>query len=148
MLTGLAVNTAMLTVTSLTTTTTREYSPSGFRMNQHQKRAADGVFNYASAVLNDGLLLFELRDGIHEGNGERVIRCWKLMLLYWRYGGHTKYALEAVHLLGAVHATSTARVAHELTWCRSINKRGGAGNNLSVDLYMEHLNRTLKDYLH
>ncbi len=34
------------------------------------KAAPDGVFNYASAVLNDGLLMFELRDAIHEGDGE------------------------------------------------------------------------------
>ena len=55
------------------------------------------------------------------------------MMLYWRHAGHTKYALEAVHLLGAVNATATPRVAHELTWCRFVN-RGGVGNNLPVDL--------------
>ena len=33
-----------------------------------QKASPDGVFNYASAVLNDGLLLLELRDAIHEGD--------------------------------------------------------------------------------
>ena len=33
------------------------------------KKAPDGVFNHSSAVLNDGLLLLELRDGIHEGDG-------------------------------------------------------------------------------
>jgi hypothetical protein len=43
----------------------------------------DGVFNYASAVLNDGLLLMELRDAIHEGDGERILRCWKFMLPYF-----------------------------------------------------------------
>ena len=29
----------------------------------------DGVFNYASAVLNDGLLPLELRNAIYEGDG-------------------------------------------------------------------------------
>lgn len=113
-----------------------------------QKSAPDGIYNYACAVLNDGLLLLELRDAIHEGDGIRVLRCWKFMLLYWRYGGHTKYALEALYLLGAVNATATPRIAYELTWCRFVNTCGGAGNNIPVDLYMEHLNRTLKDYLH
>jgi len=112
-----------------------------------QKKAPDGVLNYASAVLNDGLLLLEVRDAIHEGDGPRLLRCWKLMMMYWRHGGHTKYALETLHLLGAIQATATPRVAHELMWCRFVNNRGGAGNNLPVDLYMEHLNRTLKDYL-
>lgn len=48
----------------------------------------DGVFNYASAVLNDGLLLMELRDAIHEGDGETILRTriakigLKMCLLY------------------------------------------------------------------
>ena len=40
-----------------------------------KQQAPDGVFNYASAILNDGLLLLELRDAIREGDGPRVIRC-------------------------------------------------------------------------
>lgn len=109
--------------------------------------APDGVFNYSSAVLNDGLLLLELRDAIREGDGIRVLRCWKFMLLYWRYGNHTKYCLEAFHLLASVNATATPRIAHEIIWCRFVNSRGGSGKNIPVDLFMEHLNRTVKDYL-
>ena len=112
-----------------------------------QKKVPDGIFNYSSAVLNDGLLLLELRDAIREGDGPRVIRCWKFMLLHWRHAKHTKYSLEALHLLAAINATATARIAHELIWCRFINTRGVPGGNMPVDLYMEHLNRTLKDYL-
>ena len=44
-------------------------------------------------VLNDGLLFLEVQDAIHEGDGPRLLHCWKLMMLYWRHGGHTKYAL-------------------------------------------------------
>ena len=47
-----------------------------------QKNVPDGVFNYASCVLNDGLLFLELRDAVHKGVGSRVIRCWKYMLLH------------------------------------------------------------------
>ena len=108
----------------------------------------DGILNYSSVVLNDGLLLLELRDAIREGDSVRVIRCWKFMLLYWRHAGHTKYCLEAFQLLACVNATAISRIAHEVTWCRFVNSRGGAGNNIPVDLYMEHINRTLKDYLH
>lgn len=39
------------------------------------------------------------------------------------------------------------RLAHELVWYRTVNSRGGAGSNIPADLYLEHLNRTLKDYL-
>ena len=112
-----------------------------------KKKVPDGVFNYASAILNDGLLLLELRDAIHEGDGPRVVRCWKFMLLHWRHAKHTKYSLEALHLIAAINATATERIAYELVWCRFINTRGVPGGNIPVDLYMEHLNRTLKDYL-
>lgn len=112
-----------------------------------KKRAPDGVFNCGSAVLNDGLLLLELRDAIREGDGPRVIRCWKFLLLYWRQANHTKYSLEALHLTAAINATATQRLSEELTWCRFVNIRGKARANIPVDLFMEHLNRTLKDYL-
>lgn len=68
-------------------------------------------------------------------------------MLYWWHGNHTKYSLEALHLVAAVNAIATPRIAHELTWCRVVNVRGGSGNNIPIDLLMEHLNRTLKDYL-
>ena len=32
-------------------------------------------------------------------------------------------------------------------WCRVINTRGGTGNNIPADLFLEHLNRTLKDFV-
>ena len=115
--------------------------------NYVKQKAPDGVFNYSSALLNDGLLLLELRDSIRRGDGPRDLRCWKFMLLYWRYAGHTKYSLEVIHLIGAIKATATPRLAHEITWCRFVSSRGGSGNNIPVDLYMEHLNRTLKDCL-
>ena len=63
------------------------------------------------------------------------------------YAGHTKYSLELIYLLGPVKATATPRLAHEITWCRFVNSRGGRGNNISVDLFMEHLKRTLNNYL-
>ncbi len=107
----------------------------------------DGVFNYASAVLNDGLIFLEFRDAIHEGDGPRIVRCWKFMLLYWHYKGHTKYAYEAVNLISAIEATASPRIVEELLWCRTVNPRGGPGNNIPVDLFLEHLNRTLKDCL-
>ena len=58
--------------------------------------AIDGVFNYASAVLNDGLLLLEFSDAIREGDGVRILHCWKAMLIYFQFGRHSNYAKEAI----------------------------------------------------
>ena len=109
--------------------------------------APDGVLEYACAVLNDGLFLLEFRDAIHEGDGERIARCWKAMLLYFSFGKRSKYALEAVHLQAALNACVSPALRQEILWCRVVNTQGGAGRNIPTDLFMEHLNRTLKDCL-
>lgn len=109
-----------------------------------RRTAVDGVFNYASAVLNDGLLLFEFIDSIREGDGERILRCWRAMLIYFQHSRHSNYVKEVVYLQAAVHATATPHLAAQLTWSRVVNTKGKAGHNIPVDLYNEHLNRSLK----
>ena len=112
-----------------------------------RKTAPDDVLEYSCAILNDGLFLLELRDAIHEGDGERLARCWRVMLLYFTYADRSKYALEAVHLQAALNGAVSPCLREELLWCRFVNSQGGAGKNIPSDLFMEHLNRTLKDYL-
>lgn len=110
-----------------------------------QRIGVDGVYNYASAVLNDGLLLLEFHDAVREGDGPRILRCWKVMLLYFHSARHHNYAIEAIRLLAMVNAMATERVAAQITWSRVVNTRGSAGHNIPVDLMNEHLNRSLKD---
>jgi L1 cell adhesion molecule like protein len=90
-------------------------------------------------------MFLEFRDAIHEGDGPRIIRCWKFMLLYWHLKGHTKYVSEAVHLISAIEATASERISQEIIWCRTVNTCGGLGRNIPIDLFLEHLNRNLKD---
>ena len=85
----------------------------------------DGVFDYASAVLNDGLILLELHNAINEGDGSRIICCWKFMILYWWHAGHTKYFNEAVQLISAIEALVSQSIAHELIWCHTLKKLSG-----------------------
>ena len=69
------------------------------------------------------------------------------MLLYFRFAGKRKYALEAFHFLAKVNSTSSTRLAAQIKWSRVVNTHGGKGKNIPVDLYMEHLNRCLKNYV-
>ena len=69
------------------------------------------------------------------------------MLLYFFQGKRTKYTLESIHFTAAINASVSPCLREELLWSRFVNTRGGSGNNIPTDLYMEHLNRTLKDYL-
>lgn len=106
--------------------------------------ARDGVFDYGSAVLNDGMLLFEFEDAIREGDGERILRCWKALLIYFHAAGHSNYTKEAIMLQALVKASATPMVSAQLTWSRTVSIRGGSGKNVPVDLHNEHLNRLVK----
>jgi len=110
-----------------------------------QQCAVDGVSQYASAVLNDGLLLLEFKDAIREGDGPRILRCYKALLLYYRFAKHYNYCKEAFRTLATVNALATPRVAQQITWSRVVNVNGRPGHNIPVDLENEHLNRSLKD---
>lgn len=111
------------------------------------KAFPDKVFDYAFAVLNDGLLLLEFRDAIHEGDGPRIARCWKFLILYYWCVGHTKCALEVFYFRFLLNGTASTRIAKQLLWGRVVSTRGGKGHNLPADLHMEHLNRCVKDYI-
>lgn len=55
----------------------------------------DRVTNYACQVIGHGLMAETFHDGWREGDGGRLLRCWKFFLLHFRENGRTKYALEA-----------------------------------------------------
>ena len=42
----------------------------------------DTVMNYANKVFSLGLFLQEFIDAVHEGDGGRILRCWKLCYCY------------------------------------------------------------------
>ena len=80
--------------------------------------AVDGVFNYASAVFNDDMLLLKFCDAIKEGNGKQILQCWKAMLIYFQHDKHSNYAKESILLLAAVNAMATPWVAEQITWSK------------------------------
>ena len=89
---------AMVYQLSLRASSSRVAGAWALRWQQRTVRriAVDGVFNYASALLNDGLLLLEFCDAIREGDGKRILRCWRAMLIYFQHARHSNYAKEAI----------------------------------------------------
>ena len=108
-------------------------------------KSTDRVQEYAMETLSLGLLLLEFKDAVREGDGTRLIRCWKYFLIIFRVTGHKNYCLEALHLLTQYYFTLPPQYAEQMVWGRFVNSNGGQGNNISADLHMEHLNRLLKD---
>lgn len=109
----------------------------------------DDVSDYHCNFMSMTLLLRNFNDACHEGDGERIVRCIKFFLLYFFEDGtgSTKYCLEALHLMFQIHATLTPRDAQRTIWNRTVNNRGGLGNNIPLDLDLEHDNHLLKDML-
>ena len=105
----------------------------------------DHIMEYACEVVSLGLLFLNYRDAIKEGDGERVILCWKYMLLIFKATNRSNYAVEACHLLADHIKVLPPRQAHQLVWSRFVNVHGKPGCNIPCDLYMEHMNRLCQD---
>jgi len=101
-------------------------------------REDDRLMNYASQCLQLGVMLMQLNDTEKEGDGERSIINWKLLMLYFcsRSRG-MKYAFEAMRLITCVKALYTEKTAHRIIHGQFVNVRGGKGNNYANDLRME-----------
>ncbi len=94
------------------------------------------------------MILKNVNDAVSEGDGDRIIRCWRFFLLYFRAYGHHKYAYAAFLLISNVTAALTPMKAHQLIWNRTTNRKGGKGANISLDLRVEQLNNLTKELLY
>ena len=102
------------------------------------------VFDYTNEVISLGLLFLELKDGVREGDGDRVLRVWKYLMLIFKSTGRRNYAIEALTLLTQFHFTLPPNLAQQVKWSRFVNVAGLPGHNISCDLMMEHINRFVK----
>lgn len=105
----------------------------------------DRILEYAKEALTMGLIFLEFKDAVREGDGDRVMRCWKFLMLFFRASGHTNYTLEALNLLSHYHYLLPPRYAEQMKWNRFVNTQGKRGANISADLHMEHMNRICKE---
>ena len=104
----------------------------------------DCVLSYACDLLSNGLLLMELNDAIHEGDGNRIVRCWRYMFLIFKATNRTNYSIEAFTMLMQLTYLFSPRMVQQLKWNRTVNVHGREGKNISADLHMEHKNRECK----
>ena len=114
------------------------------KRERKRKKNIDAVAEYAHDIMSLGLLLIEFNDAIHEGDGERICRCWQFLLLIFKATRRKNYAIEAFILLAQLNFLFSPRMVAQLKWSRTINTVGRPGKNISCDLHMEHLNRLCK----
>ena len=104
----------------------------------------DKVFGYAKQILTIGCLYLELQDSIKEGDGLRLLRCYRYLLPIFTSSGRRNYAIECFNFLMQHDFLLSDRQASELIWSRFINTHGKPGKNIPNDLHCEHLNRLCK----
>ena len=107
----------------------------------------DGVQMYAKELLSLALLWHEYHDSVKEGDGERVVRCWKFLLLVFKASQFHHYSKEAVRLLLNDLYILSPRQRAQLKWSRFINTHSQVGCNIPGDLHMEHIICRIKTVL-
>ena len=61
----------------------------------------------------------EFKDSIREGDGERIIRCWRYLLPLFKVSGGKNYCIEAFTLLAQYSFLLSPRNAMQLMWSRT-----------------------------
>ena len=98
---------------------------------------SDHVFGYNTRLLSIGCFYFEFCDAIREGDGDRLLRCWKYMLPVFPNSRRKNYAVESLNMLCQVNHTLTPEQSAELLWSRFVNTQGLPGQNNPSDLHLE-----------
>ena len=105
----------------------------------------DAVFNYSRTALSMGMLAYDFTDARQMGDGDRIIRLYKFMLVHFKAANKPKYSYQVLRLLAQVDCFLTPRLAYELKWNRFVNKTGQIKHNIEVDREIEHQNRVFKE---
>ena len=105
----------------------------------------DDIFNYNCALLTDGLFFINFIDAIKEGDGARLMRQYKYLMLYCKADSHSsKYALECLYQLFTTMSLLSTRDSERLIWNRFVNNANMRGTNIPLDLDVEHSNNVVK----
>lgn len=107
----------------------------------------DHICSYARVLCHFGSLVMVFRDAWAEGDGDRILLCWKVFMVhFFDSSSRSKYAFEAVRLL-IQKELLPPRLSHDLVWNRCVSSHGGKGRNIPCDLYNEHVNKVIKDLI-
>ena len=104
----------------------------------------DGILNYANEIMSLGIFYLNYKDVIREGDGDRLLVCWKYLLPIFKVSDRRNYSLEVLRMLYSYYFILSPRQKHQLLWSRFVNVHGLPGHNIAEDLHMEHLNHVCK----
>ena len=96
-------------------------------------------------MLSFECIYLEYSDAIREGDGDRVLHCFKYLRPMFITSGRKNYLIEFFHTIANHSFVLSPHLSEELLWSRFINVHGIPGHNIPIDLHMEHLNWLVKE---
>ena len=107
----------------------------------------DFKYNYTRCAMPILLTRLNHNDAIKYADGDRLERCHKFLIPYYRATGCTKYVHATLELISQLQFLLSPRRAFQLKWNRTANSRGLVDSNFPLDLDMEHENKVFKEHV-
>lgn len=114
------------------------------KSQKHRKSGTDEVNEYTLMLFQLTLLLKNLDSGIDMGDGQRVVRSAKYELPIYNLTNKVKYMIGSIYLTALTSGILPEHQKNRLIANRFVNVQGGKNNNISLDEYLEMLNRDSK----
>jgi len=107
----------------------------------------DSIMNYSRNALTLTFIAKNFLDAKKRGDGERIYRLYKYLLVYFKVDGRHKYSYQSLHFLAQINFLLPPALAHELKWNRFVNNLGKPDSNVELDRELEHRNKYVKEDL-
>jgi L1 cell adhesion molecule like protein len=87
----------------------------------------DDIYSYNCALLENCLFFMNFLEAVKEGDGSRIVRQYKYLLLLCKADGQqsSKYALECLYQTFLTESILSPRASERFVWNRSVNASGG-----------------------
>ena len=82
------------------------------------EECSDKVYVHSTELLSLSIIWHGFHDAVREGDGDRILRYWKLLLVIFKSTNKYNYAKEAVILLMQYHYLLSDRQRQQLLWSR------------------------------
>ena len=115
-----------------------------FHSSEQNDPTMDHVEQYSRAVCYCGPMVLLHGDAIWEGDVPCMVNYWKHNLLQFLENNRQKYLIYTVQFLAAINDSVSEQLKEQLLWSRTVNQNGRYGNNISMDLMIEFLNKGCK----
>lgn len=85
-----------------------------FKFHEVDIPSNDQICKYSKRLLSLGCFYLNFTDAIKEGDGDRVLQCWRYLLPIFKSSGRKNYSIEVLNMLLQYHCKLTPRQSAEL----------------------------------